>query len=144
MWYCDASFLVSAFGDDSRTSDALRWLRSSPETPLIVSRLTVLEFSTALRAAIQGGQLTEGKAKAAHHRLAQGMANGFLKRRELSPHQWFPLAQRITTHSTAPAICRALDVMHVAAAIILKQSGFLSFDHQQGELAKSEGLNVMP
>jgi predicted nucleic acid-binding protein len=144
MWYSDASFLVSLFGDDSRSPDALRWLRNAPGDQLAVSRLTLLEFGTAIKAAVNGGKLSEEKAELARLLLKQALTKGLIKRRELSPHQWFPQAERITAHAATASTCRALDVLHVAAAVLLKQSGFLTFDAHQAELALSEGLRVMP
>ncbi len=144
MWYSDASFLVSAFGDDSRTPEALRWLSKATDFPIIVSRLTLLEFDTAVRAAVQGGKLSQLDFQSAQLRLSQAVSAGYIKRMEVSPHQWFPQAQRITAHATTASVCRALDVLHIAAATLLKQPGFLSFDHHQRELAESEGLQVMP
>jgi hypothetical protein len=41
-------------------------------------------------------------------------------------------------------LSRALDVLHVAAAVILKAKGVLTFDKHQRELAKVEGLEVAP
>jgi predicted nucleic acid-binding protein len=144
MWYSDASFLVSAFGDDSRTSEALRWLANVQALPIIVSRLTLLEFDTAMKASVQGGKLSSKDAQSAHLRLQRALSDGYLKRAEVLTHQWFPQAQRITAHATTAAVCRALDVLHVTAALLLKQSGFLSFDGPQRELAKAEGLQVEP
>jgi len=47
-------------------------------------------------------------------------------------------------HATTGCVCRALDVLHVAAAVILKAKGVLTFDKHQRELAKVEGLEVAP
>lgn len=144
MWYSDASFLVSSFGDDRNTRAANHWLKAVSVFPIAVTRLTLLEFDTAMRAAVKSGRITPADFQAAQLRLSQALTQGYVQRRELAPHQWFPHAQRITAHATSAATCRALDVLHVAAALLLKQSGFLSFDLQQRELAESEGLQVMP
>ncbi len=144
MWYCDASFLVSAFGKDRNTPAARQWLGSVSDWPLIVSRLTLLEFETALRAAVKGGGLQNADFQKAQLKLNRAVAEGYVKRVELAPKQWFPQAQRITTHASIPGTARALDVLHVAAAMLARQKGFLSFDSQQRELAESEGLQVMP
>lgn len=144
MWYSDASFLVSAFGKDRNTAAARRWLNANLVLPIMVTRLTLLEFDTALRAALKSGSLARADFQTAQLRLSQALAQGHVQRRELAPHQWFPHAHRITSHATTASTCRALDVLHVAAAVLLKQPGFLSFDLQQRELAESEGLQVMP
>jgi len=88
--------------------------------------------------------ITFEKMSKAQQRLRQGLIEGILEKKELSPHQWFPQAQRISMHATTGCVCRALDVLHVAAAVILKAQGMLTFDKHQRELAKAEGLEVAP
>ena len=144
MWYADASFLASVFGQDANTPAALHWLRTCTVFPIIVSRLTLLEVETAFRAAVQGGHLTAAEREQARRRMERGFRDGILLQRELLPHQWFPQAHRITLHATPLSTCRALDVLHIAAAILKKASGFLSFDHHQRVLATAEGLVVAP
>ena len=39
---------------------------------------------------------------------------------------------------------RSLDLMHVAAALLLKADVFFSFDERQRKSAKAEGLKVKP
>ena len=39
---------------------------------------------------------------------------------------------------------RSLDLMHVAAAMLLEATAFLSFDHRQRKAAAAEGLGVFP
>lgn len=39
---------------------------------------------------------------------------------------------------------RSLDLMHVAAALLLNAGTFLSFDEPQRKAAKAEGLKVLP
>lgn len=49
IWYADASFLVSAFGEDANTIEAKAWLRACTTFPLLITRLSVLETETGLR-----------------------------------------------------------------------------------------------
>jgi hypothetical protein len=39
---------------------------------------------------------------------------------------------------------RSLDLMHVAAAMLLEATAFLSFDDRQRKAAAAEGLGVFP
>jgi predicted nucleic acid-binding protein len=142
--YADASFLVSAFGKDAHTPTAIRWLRSFTEFPILVSRLTLLEADTALRAAVLGKRITGEEMTSALHGIHRALKEGFLVRREVPTHQWYPQAHRISAHDTHRSAARALDIMHVAAAVVLRAKGFLSFDDRQRELAEDEGLQVMP
>lgn len=40
--------------------------------------------------------------------------------------------------------CRTLDIIHVAAALVLGTKEFVTFDGRQGALAKQAGLTVKP
>lgn len=143
-WYSDASYLVSAFGEDSNTPAAKRWLRQCEDFPILITRLTILEAETALRAAVADGRLTHEKMQAAMVDIHRSVLEGHLQRKEVPHHQWFPQGHRVSMHTTTGYVCRALDVLHVAAAIILKAKGMLTFDKHQRELAKAEGLEVAP
>lgn len=143
-WYADASFLTSAFGRDSNTTYAVRWLSKNQSLPVLISRLPLLEVETALAAAVQGGELLKEEKNIAMTRLKQALTEGLLRRKEISPHQWFPQAHRISQHASTKCVCRALDVLHVAAADLMKADGILSFDKNQRQLAHGEGLTVAP
>jgi hypothetical protein len=143
-WYSDASYLVSAFGEDSNTLEAKRWLRQCADFPILITRLTVLETETALRAAVADGRLTQEKMQAAMADIHRSVLEGHLQRKDVPHHQWFPQGHRISMHATTGCVCRALDVLHVAAAVIVKAKGMLTFDKHQRELAKAEGLEVAP
>jgi hypothetical protein len=142
--YADSSFLFSAFGADEHTQRAGRWLRGCTEFPILVSRLTLFETENAYRAAVLDERMSAADMRAALKRITHALHEGFLLRREVSPHQWFPQAHRISGHDTHQSAARALDILHIAAAIVLRAKGFLSFDGRQRELAKAEGLKVMP
>jgi predicted nucleic acid-binding protein len=144
IWYADASYLVSAFGADGNTPSAKRWLSRCEAFPVLVSRLTILEAETGLRAAMMDGRINQAQMQGALADIHRAILEGYFQRKEVPQHQWFPQAHRISLHATTGCVCRALDVLHVSAAIIVKAHGFLSFDKHQRELAKAEGLEVAP
>jgi len=88
-WYSDASYLVSAFGEDSNTLEAKRWLRQCADFPILITRLTVLEAETALRAAVADGRLTQEKMQAAMADIHRSVLEGHLQRKDVPHHQWF-------------------------------------------------------
>lgn len=97
-----------------------------------------------MRAAVADGRMTSERMQKAQAAIHRALLEGYLERREVAAHQWFPQAHRISMHATTGCVCRALDVLHVAAAVILKAKGMLTFDKHQRELAKAEGLEVAP
>ena len=142
IWYADASFLVSAFGEDANTAEAKAWLRSCTTFPLLITRLSMLEAETALRAAVAGNRLSEAKMNIVLSGLHRATLEGYLHRKDVPQHQWFPQAHRISAHARTDCVCRALDVLHIAAAVIFQAGGILSFDQDQRALAESEGFQV--
>jgi len=50
----------------------------------------------------------------------------------------------LSTRHTPTLGTRTLDLLHVAAALELGCTDFLSFDNRQRQAAQAEGLNVLP
>ncbi len=53
-------------------------------------------------------------------------------------------AKRLAVTHTLTGGHRSFDILHVAAALHLGAREFLSFDSNQRELAKAEGLKIRP
>lgn len=100
IYYADASFLFSAFANDSHTREAERWMRTCAAYPLIVTRLGIFECENAFRAAVLDRRMTADELRAASERIARGLKEGFLLRREVPTGQWFPQAHALAL--TAP------------------------------------------
>ena len=54
------------------------------------------------------------------------------------------LAERISARHTIRGGHRTLDVLHVATAIHTRMDSFITFDENQADLAKAEGLKSKP
>ena len=140
MIYVDTSFIVSAYGQDVNTTEACAYL-SSHEVKLPLNFLHWPELAGSLwknytdaeaRWKIIEADLLDD-VNICHvspdagrvGRRAAGLMKGFCRR-------WPKL--------------RALDVMHVAAAVEIQAKTFLSFDSRsyQRALAHTQGLKVWP
>jgi len=53
-------------------------------------------------------------------------------------------ADELSAGHSATLGCRTLDIIHVAAALVLGAKEFVTFDTRQGALAKQAGLTVKP
>jgi len=53
-------------------------------------------------------------------------------------------ADELSASHSAILGCRTLDIIHVAAAIVLGAKEFVTFDGRQGAMAKQAGLTVKP
>jgi hypothetical protein len=69
---------------------------------------------------------------------------GFLVRRGLDAVAHYRNAMKLSTEYAARYLTRTLDVLHVAAALLLESKTLASFDDRQRRLAASVGLQLLP
>jgi len=145
MIYADASFIVALFvREDEHWQRAWQWWRAEQGPILTVTRLGVFEAENTVRALVVAREIRPVEGRQALEGILRARLEGILNQRGISEHQLFPAATRLSQHHTTNAAFGALDILHVASALHLKASGFLSFDLRQGELAAREGLVVLP
>lgn len=145
MIYADASFIVALFvrGDD-HWEKAWQWWRAEHGPTLTVSRLTLFEAANTIRASVVSHKIRPAQSREALEGIQRALLEGIIKRRNVAEHHLFTAASRLSQHHTVSATFGALDILHVAAALHLGSSHFLSFDFRQRMLATGEGLKVLP
>jgi predicted nucleic acid-binding protein len=139
--YADTGFLVSLYGQDSH-SVAARLLAQNQPT-FLLTPLGEAEFVNALELRIFRKEWTRGQARAIHDNFLQHQAAAIIRGGPFPAEAW-EHAVILSRRHGAVLGTRALDVLHVACALILKPDVFLTFDKRQGQLAKAEGLRVLP
>ncbi|MFT3989900.1 MAG: type II toxin-antitoxin system VapC family toxin [Luteolibacter sp.] len=140
MLYLDTSALLKLYIRESG-SEAVQALIFSQRTPLPVWELQEAELCNALRLKVFWKEITSGQADS---QIAL-----FHTRRKKGQYQ-FPDIDRPSliktfhrlSEKTPRSGCRTLDILHVACAVELSASCFLSFDSRQNDLARSAGLAV--
>jgi len=143
--YADTSFIVALFaGEAGQWSNAWKWWHAAGLCQVMVSRLTLLEAENAFHSLRLDRKLTGTEFQEAQHGLLMARPEGLLVRRETPAQRLYPEAHRLVTHHSARASYGALDIMHVAAAIILRADTFLTFDKSQATLARAAGLRTAP
>lgn len=139
--YADTSFVVALFtGEPEHWRKAWHWWRSAGLCQVMISRLTLLESENALHALRVDSRLTTGEFKEAQNGLVRAQLEGLFVRRETPTHRLYPEAHRLVTHYSDRAAYGVLDILHVAAARILRADTLLTFDKRQAALAQSAGL----
>lgn len=143
----DTSFLYALYRPQSRSAQADAHMAVRHE-PLPVSTLLLLEFRQSVRFQIwlQGSAPTKGfppREGAAMLRCMQSdLAAGVLGMVAADWPEVHRLAETLSTKYTQARGDRLIDVLHVATALHLGAEEFLTFDRNQGQLAKAEGLTV--
>ena len=69
---------------------------------------------------------------------------GFIELREVPVRRLYPAARRLSQFHTQKAGYGAMDILHVASALDMGATVFLSFDQRQRQLASAEGMHVQP
>ena len=88
------------------------------------------------------GHFSVTEARAAAKNLADDLHATRLVKTNLNWPAAFRLAVRLSEQHSATAGTRSLDILHVAAAKLLRAPAFVSFDGRQRTLAAAVGLTV--
>jgi predicted nucleic acid-binding protein len=140
---CDTSFLISVYGKDGFTRQAeieLRRLRSV----LSISVLNEFELENSVRLAVFRKVMSASQANSIFTDFATDLRVGKLGLATCNLTMVLTEAKRLAITHTLMGGHRAFDILHVAAALHLGASEFLSFDANQRKLAKAEGLKIRP
>jgi predicted nucleic acid-binding protein len=141
--YADTGFLVSLYLNEATTGAANSAMQTLRE-PLPMIPLGFLELRNALYLAVFRRQITEATRNAAWRRVELDVRNGiYLQVSVAQTELHLKAAELAQKHSTALGT-RTLDLLHIAAAILLKADQLLSFDDRQRQAAKREGLKLRP
>lgn len=139
----DTSFLFALYGHDAHTAAARAWMQQA-QVPLTLTPLHRYELGNALRFAVFRKVIAPAEAAASLASIEADLAAGFL---QLAPTDLAALvaeAQRLSEAHTITGGHRSFDILHVAAAVSLHATTFLSFDQNQRRLAAAVGLAVGP
>ncbi len=139
----DPSFLISLYGDDAHTARARSWLGSHGGT-LPVTALALFEHANALRCAAFRKAISREDALGSLQAVAHDLKFGMLVIAGPSLPDVLAEAERLSARHSLVGGFRSFDILHVAAARVLKADVFLSFDVAQRNLATAAGLKVGP
>ncbi len=145
--FAETSFLCSTYRADAHSSIAIPFLQSLRIT-IGVSTLVLFEFRQSLRLQnfhhahndVTGTPLTESQQMMSD--LQQDLATGQIG---INPVDWpevHELAESLSAKHTPSSGHRFADILHVATALQIGATEFLTFDIGQRTLAEAEGLVV--
>lgn len=141
--YPDSSFLASLVCRDANSAAASKYMQHN-ENELAFTPLHRIETRNALRNAAVRGEITEEERKKAFRRIEEDLRDGFFIP---TPFSWTDILRRadeLSERHREKDGQRTLDLLHVAIALELRASVFLSFDKRQRRLARAAGLRVKP
>lgn len=137
----DTSFLFSVYGNDIHTPVGLAWIRQNPQE-ILTSAFNRFELLNALRLAEFRNVLGVGVSGLYASQFDQDLQQGRLVETSFDLSDILAEAHRLSSVHTLTGGHRAFDILHIAAARLMKATHFLTFDDNQKRLAESEGLSV--
>ena len=147
--YPDTSYLCAIYRLQDNSKAAATHFASLPEA-LHVTGLLLYEFRQSCRYQVwlhkQDRSIGYSKTDCdkALDQLEADLADGAVV---VVPAEWaevHSIAERLSAKYAPNFGTRAFDTLHVATALHLKASQFLSFDGRQRRVAKAEGLDTQP
>lgn len=139
--YMDTGFLCSLYAPDAHTSIAAKRMRRQP-LPIPLTWLHRIEFCNAMGLRVFRKEITPAERDASHNAMLADLAAGVLAHAAVPLPDLVAEAERLSTMHTGTLGTRSLDVLHVAAAMVLGLPEFLTFDHRQRALAAAAGLRA--
>ena len=139
--YADTGFLCSLYASDAHTNRAVARIESQ-RLPLAFTWLHQLELRNALRLKIFRHEFTREQSTASLNAVLADVAAGILMPAAPAPFDVSTEAERLSAQWSSKLGTRALDILHVAGALVLGVDEFLTFDTRQAALARAAGLRV--
>jgi len=138
---CDTSFLFSLYGNDVHSQRAVAWVAGN-RWVLRLNCLTRFELGNALRFSEYRKAVQPGSAARYWADFEAAIAQGRLIVVTANLADVVEEAKRISAARTLAGGHRGFDLLHVAGALEMNASQFLTFDANQKALAEAEGLVV--
>ena len=145
MVSCDTSFLASLYLLDTHTPKARAKLRQiRPPEELMLSPLHQYELPNAVRLSVFRGLRNAAAGETILAAFEADLASGYFALPTCNLASVLIEARRLSASHTMTGGHRAFDILHVAAALHLGASEFLTFDTNQRKLATTVGLKPGP
>lgn len=139
--YVDTGLLVKLYVPEPNSPGAIRLVLGYP-APLPLTEWQELELRTALRVKAFRQIIDAAELRQSLAAFASDISDGRWERSaSLQPDVWRN-AEALSNQYAMYVGCRTLDVLHVAAALVIGARDFLTSDVRQAELARRTGMNV--
>jgi predicted nucleic acid-binding protein len=138
---CDTSFLYSLYGSDAHSRKAVAWVAQNTRA-LHLNTLTHFEFGNALRFSEFRKAIPAGASVQYWAGFEAAIAQGRLIVETTNLADVVDEAKRISSTRTLSGGHRGFNILHVASALRMNATHFLTFDANQKQLAEAEGLVV--
>lgn len=142
MRYFDTGVLLKLYLPEFRAAEAVAHVNGCANvTPL--TPLHELEMRSALRQKAGRGENTQTECEALFAQMETDVTGGVHARVAVVWADVFATTESLSTAHGVSTLCRSLDTLHVALALVLGATEFCTFDHRQSLMAAAAGLTVI-
>jgi hypothetical protein len=141
--YFDSAIIVKLYVRKATSPDAFR-LAGAYVAPYCLMQWQALEVKNAIRLKAFRAEVTAAEMNQSIAAFEQDIATGRWQRPAYTAATVEQKADELSAGYSATLGCRTLDIIHVAAALVLEAKEFVTFDTRQAALAKQAGLMVKP
>jgi predicted nucleic acid-binding protein len=141
--YFDSAIIVKLYVKEATSPDAIR-LVGAYAAAYVLTQWQELEVKNAIRLKAFRVEITAAEMNQSIAAFEQDVATGRWQRPAYTAAIIEQKAEDLSARYSAVIGCRTLDIVHVAAALVLGAKEFVTFDVRQGALAKKIGLTVQP
>ena len=140
--YADTSFLVSLYVPDTHSQAAAAAMKRVTETVLITA-LCEVELMNAIQLRVFRKELSAHQAGQAARAFEEDLSAGVFHLEPVAVAV-YERAKRLSARHTPTLGVRSIDLLHVAAALVLGVQALCTFDLNQRKLAGAVGLALRP
>jgi hypothetical protein len=141
--YFDSAIIVKLYVQEATSPDAIR-LVGAYVAPYALTQWQSLEVKNAIRLKAFRAEITAAEMSRSITAFEQDITAGRWQRPACAVIAVEQKAEELSAGHSATLGCRTLDIIHVAAALVLEAKEFVTFDTRQAALAKQAGLMVKP
>jgi predicted nucleic acid-binding protein len=142
--YCDTSFILALYVERDFFHVPASRLAAKFKEPIPLTLLSELELVNGIRRSLAAKIITVAEHDRIFRQIAEDESQGILVRRAVHQADYFAKARELSKKFTPELSARSLDILHVAAALLLQARDFGSFDEKQRVLAAKAGLKLVP
>jgi len=141
--YIDSGILVKNYCEEANTSTAINLIMAE-RLPLPLTRLQEMEVRNALRLKFFRREISALELDQSLDLLSADVREGRFEVCRYNENEVYRRAEQLSRQFTSSTGARTLDILHIAAALEIGSTRFVSFDLRQRTVAKKAGLKVLP
>lgn len=138
--YFDTSALLKIYFEENGSREATA--KASSYSSLLLGFVGEMELRNGLRVLRGRNLIYEEELGPLLACIDQDFESGRLQRANLDPAEIESTCFRLSKDHASKYLCRTLDIIHVATAIISGVKTFVTCDHRQAQLAHEVGLHL--